>query len=113
MSKAQELTSAHFDQTVGSGVSLIDFWAEWCGPCRMMGPILDQIAGEYLGRAAVAKVNVDNEPDLARKFNVSSIPTLIVFKDGRVHKYFVGVTSKADLAAALDQAIQAEESTQS
>lgn len=104
MSNAQDLTTAAFDSSVGSGVSLVDFWAEWCGPCRMMGPILDQLAAEYNGKAKVYKVNVDNEPDVAMRFDVSSIPTLIVFKDGQVKQRFVGVTSKDKLAGALDGA---------
>ena len=104
MSNAQELTTSNFDSTVKQGVTLVDFWAEWCAPCRMMTPVLDAIASEYSGKATVAKINVDNEPDLAMKFDVSSIPTLIVFKNGEISKRFIGVTSKSDLTAALDGA---------
>lgn len=104
MSNAQELTTSNFDATVQEGVTLVDFWAEWCAPCRMMTPVLDELAGEYNGKARIGKINVDNEPDLAMKFDVSSIPTLIVFKDGEISKRFVGVTSKSELAAALDGA---------
>ena len=104
MSNATELTTAEFDNAVGSGVTLVDFWAEWCGPCRMMTPVLDQLASEYDGKAKIAKVNVDNEQDLAIKFDISSIPALLVFKDGKVAKRFVGVTGKGELAAALDSA---------
>lgn len=104
MSNAQELTVDTFDSTVNSGVTLVDFWAEWCGPCRMMTPVLDQLASEYAGKAKIAKVNVDNEQDLAIKFDISSIPALLVFKDGKVAKRFVGVTAKGELAAALDGA---------
>ncbi len=106
MSSAQDLTKDTFDATVGSGVTLVDFWAEWCGPCRMMGPTLDEIASEYDGKATVGKVNVDNEADLAQKFQVSSIPTLLLIKDGEIQNRFVGVTSKSDLASALDAACQ-------
>lgn len=104
MSNAVELTSGNFEEQTKEGVTLVDFWAEWCGPCRMMSPVLDELASEYDGKATVAKVNVDNESDLAQKFQVMSIPTLIVFKDGEVQKRFVGVTSKSDLAESLDAA---------
>ena len=104
MSNAMELTSANFRTTVDAGVTLIEFWAEGCGPCRMMGPVLDQLAAEYAGKAQVCKVNVDNEGGLAQEFNVSSIPMLLVMKDGQVVKQFVGVTPKAELAKALDAA---------
>ncbi|GMV93081.1 MAG: thioredoxin [Candidatus Hydrogenedentota bacterium] len=104
MSNAQELTTSNFDTTVNEGVTLVDFWAEWCAPCRMMTPVLDELATEYDGKARIGKINVDNEPDLAMKFDVSSIPTLIVFKNGEIAKRFVGVTSKGELAEALDGA---------
>jgi thioredoxin len=104
MSAALELTKDNFDSTVESGVTLVDFWAEWCGPCRMMTPILDELAQEYADGVTVGKINVDDQGDLAAKFEVSSIPTLLVIKDGEVANRFVGVTSKADLAAALDAA---------
>jgi thioredoxin 1 len=105
MGNARELTKDNFDGIVGSGVTLVDFWAEWCGPCRMMTPALEELAAEYDGKATIAKVNVDNENELAAKFNVSSIPTLLVFKDGEVAHQFVGVTSKTDLAQAIDNAL--------
>lgn len=104
MSTAQDLTKDTFEQVVGDGVTLVDFWAEWCGPCRMMGPVLDQLADEYEGKVTIGKVDVDSEADLAAKYQVSSIPTLLVMKDGEVAKRFVGVTPKGDLAAAIDEA---------
>jgi thioredoxin 1 len=104
MSNAHELTSANFDDTIGQGVTLVDFWAEWCGPCRMMEPAINELAAEVEGKAKVGKLNVDNEGDLAQKYEVASIPTFIVFKDGEIHERFVGVTSKADLAKAIDAA---------
>jgi thioredoxin 1 len=102
MSDATELTGATFGATVDSGVTLVDFWAEWCGPCRMMAPVLNELAVQFAGKAAIGKVNVDNEAGLAEKYRVSSIPTLLVFKDGTEVKRFVGVTPKAELAKALD-----------
>ncbi|HNV22407.1 MAG TPA: thioredoxin [Candidatus Hydrogenedentes bacterium] len=105
MGNARELTKDDFDSVIGSGVTLVDFWAEWCGPCRMMTPAIEELAAQYAGKATIAKVNVDNENDLAAKFNVSSIPTLLVFKDGKVAHQFVGVTPKAELAKAIDGAL--------
>jgi len=104
MSNATELTSANFDSTVASGVTLVDFWAEWCGPCRLMAPALDELSADYDGKATIGKVNVENEGDLAQKYGVSSIPTLVVMKDGQEFKRFVGVTRKEELATALDEA---------
>jgi len=102
MSKETELTSENFDSVTGQGVTLVDFWAEWCGPCKMMNPVLEEIATEYDGKVTVGKVNVDDEGDLAVKYNVSSIPTLLLMNDGEVQNQFVGVTSKGDLKKAID-----------
>ncbi len=104
MGSATELTTGNFDASTKDGVTLIDFWAEWCGPCKMIGPLIEELATEYEGKATIAKVNIDNEGELAAKFNVSSIPTLLVIKDGEETKRFVGVTAKANLAEALDAA---------
>ena len=104
MSNAKELTSADFRSTVATGVTLVDFWAEWCGPCRMMAPVLDEVAAQYAGKVTVGKVNVDNEGELAQEFSVSSIPTLIIMKDGQEVNRYIGVTPKAELARALDAA---------
>jgi thioredoxin 1 len=105
MSNAKAIDEQSFTQETASGVSLVDFWAEWCGPCRMMGPAIDQVAADYEGKALVAKVDVDACQNLAVKLGVNSIPTLIIFKDGAEVKRFVGVTSKGDLGKALDAAI--------
>ena len=81
---------------------LLDFWAEWCGPCKMIAPILDQIAAEYAGRVTVAKMNVDENPKTPMKFNVRGIPTLILFKNGLLEGQKIGAVRKADVAAFLD-----------
>lgn len=105
MSAAMALTEATFKEAVAQGVTLVDFWAEWCGPCRMMTPVLDDLAREYAGKAAIAKINVDQEPGLAEQFGVSSIPTLLVIKSGGEVQRFIGVTAKTELAKALDAAL--------
>jgi thioredoxin 1 len=81
---------------------LLDFWAEWCGPCKMIAPILDQIAAEYAGRVVVAKMNVDENPKTPMKFNVRGIPTLILFKNGQLQGQKIGAVRKADVVAFLD-----------
>lgn len=81
---------------------LVDFWASWCGPCRMVSPIVDEIGNESDGRYMVGKVNVDEEPDIAERYNIMSIPTLIVFKDGNPAQTSVGVRSKQDILSMLD-----------
>jgi thioredoxin 1 len=81
---------------------LVDFWAEWCGPCKMIAPMLDQVADEYKGKLKVAKINIDDNPRTPQRFNVRGIPTLILFKNGQVEGQKVGALRKADLAAFLD-----------
>ncbi|NLJ31545.1 MAG: thioredoxin [Clostridiales bacterium] len=97
------LTSDNFkNEVVNSQIPvLVDFWASWCGPCRMVSPIVDGIAEESGGKFKVGKVNVDEQPELAAQFNVMSIPTLIVFKNGSIHKTSVGVRSKSDILSML------------
>jgi len=81
---------------------LIDFWAEWCGPCKMIAPILDEAANEYADRLTVAKLNIDENPNTAQKFGIRSIPTLMLFKDGAVHAQKLGAMSKSQLTAFLE-----------
>ena len=99
------LTEATFDETIGaaSEAVVVDFWVEWCGPCKMIAPILEEIADEHAGKLTVAKLNVDDNPDIARRFDVMSIPTLIVFKDGSAQKRLVGAKGKGQLLAELDE----------
>ncbi len=82
---------------------LVDFWAEWCGPCKMIAPILDEVAGAYQGKVQVAKVNVDDNRDVPAKFGIRGIPTLIMFKDGQIAATKVGALTKAQLTAFIDQ----------
>ena len=101
--KAQTWDTTNFDQAVAASSvpTLVDFWAEWCGPCKMMNPVLEQVATEQAGKAVIAKVNVDESPELAERFGITAIPTLIVFRNGRPTTALRGVQSKATLIKAL------------
>jgi len=103
----KHVSDASFDADVlkADGPVLVDLWAPWCGPCRMVAPILDQLATEYQGRVTIAKLNVDENPDTAAKYQVRSIPTLLLFKGGQVAATKVGAASKSDLSAFLDQSL--------
>ncbi len=102
-----ELTDATFDETVHKSdlPVLVDFWAPWCGPCKMIAPIVEEIASEYEGKAIVCKLNTDDSRDSAMEFGISAIPTLILFKDGQVQQKWVGLKGKKELAAAIDEVL--------
>ncbi len=103
-SAAVTIDEANFDDEVtkSAGPVLVDFWAEWCGPCKMIAPILDEIAKEKAGSVKVGKVNVDNNQALSARYNVRAIPTLLFFKDGALRDQITGMTSKKDLLSRLE-----------
>ncbi len=105
--KVINLTKDTFEQEVvnSSKPVLVDFWASWCGPCRMVAPIMDQLAEEYDGKVVVGKVNVDEEGELAEKFRVMSIPTIMLFKDGQVVEKIIGARSKEEFSKFIDRNI--------
>lgn len=84
---------------------LVDFWAPWCGPCRMLGPIVEELAKEYAGKAKIAKLNTDDNPNAASRFKISAIPTILFFKGGKLEQQLVGVHSKADIKRTLDDLV--------
>ena len=102
--KATELTDNNFETLVekNEGVVMVDFWAEWCGPCKMIGPIIEQLAGEYEGKALIGKVDVDNNPEVAMKYSVRSIPTVLVFKNGQIVDTKIGAAPKSQYVNALE-----------
>jgi thioredoxin 1 len=102
-----ELNSDNFEAEVSNykGTVLVDFWAPWCGPCRMVGPVVEELAKEYQGKAKVAKLNTDDAPDIASKFGIRSIPTLLFFKDGSVVQQLVGAYPKTKINEKLQSAL--------
>jgi thioredoxin 1 len=107
MSKPVEIEEAKFDESVlkAKMPALVDFWAPWCGPCRMVAPIVEELAGEYDGKVAFFKINVDDNSKIASKYGVMSIPTLILFKSGQPVSNIVGYRPKAELKKSLDAAL--------
>ncbi len=105
MGNILELTKENFDKEViqSDKPVLVDFWAAWCGPCRMVAPIIEQVAEEFQGKAKVAKVNVDEQSELAQQYKIMSIPTLIIFNDGKIAESAVGAKSKNDLSNMLNK----------
>lgn len=95
------LDSTNFDSVIAAGTTLVDFWAPWCGPCRMQGPILEELAGQLKDGEKIGKVNVDDNQELAIRFAISNIPCLIVFADGKPVKQFIGLTQGDELLAAM------------
>ena len=97
MGKAIELTRQNFDAEVKEGVAIVDFWAPWCGPCRMLAPVIDELANEYEGKVAICKVNTDEEDELSAKYGIRSIPTILFMKNGEVVESITGTTTGAVL----------------
>jgi|SRR5690606_26368160 len=96
---AFEFTDSNFQENVldKKGVAVVDFWAEWCGPCRLIAPIIEELSGEYAEKALIGKLDVDNNPEVAMKYGIRSIPTILILKDGEVVDKHVGTTTKANL----------------
>ena len=102
--KIQTITDNNFDQTINGGKPvLVDFWAEWCGPCRRLAPTVEELAGDYDGKVVVGKLNVDENPNTPFKFGIRGIPTLLLFKGGQVVEQVVGVTDKTSLKKVIDK----------
>jgi thioredoxin 1 len=102
MGKYIDLNASNYESTIAEGVSLVDFWAPWCGPCRMIAPVIEELAADFEGKAKVCKVNTDEEQDIAVKYGIRSIPTIMFFKDGEMVDQVVGAQSKDALAEKIN-----------
>jgi len=102
MGKYIELNASNFDATIAEGTVLVDFWAPWCGPCKMMSPVIDELATDFDGKAKICKLNTDEEQDIAVKYGIRSIPSILFFKDGKLADQMVGASSKQALTDKLN-----------
>src|SRR5688572_26909354 len=101
--KVKTFTDGNFDQETKQGLVLVDFWAEWCGPCRRLAPTVDALAQDFEGRATVAKLNVDENPNVPSRFMIRGIPTLLLFKDGQLAETIVGLVAKEDISRMIER----------
>lgn len=99
----QSLSESTFDESIKSGIVLVDFWATWCMPCKLQSPIIEKVSTEMVGKATVYKLDIDKSPGIADRYDVQSIPTMIIFKDGKAVGQFVGLTQKADIISAIEK----------
>ena len=102
MAKYIDLTGDNFEATIANGVTMVDFWAPWCGPCRMIAPVIEELAVDFDGRATIAKCNTDEQQDIAIKYGIRSIPAILFFKDGKLVDQMVGAASKDAFAARIN-----------
>jgi thioredoxin 1 len=102
MAKYVELSNDSFDATIAEGVTMVDFWAPWCGPCRMIAPVVEELAEDFEGKATIAKVNTDEEQEISVKYGIRSIPSILFFKDGEMVDQMVGAASKETFAEKIN-----------